>query len=291
MHHMLFLFLGIFFSFARGSVNFSNDGSDEIGSEKAFRIICEPGTNQYGTCVYSVKFAGKLPANRCEGTAKITINGVGDPFTVDSLGPPNSQTVNFEVNKGDEVVLYFDPKAGSGSDTTCVYGIYDQPNGSGTALINNQFTNFNLYNPCASSCTYILKKISPSSWPQNANITITVNNNTTQFFNGSSISFSVNKGDSINFKFLTASGTGGNKVAIETQTAITIFTWLQDGYFSPMTFTNPCNKIPFPPSPFSGKLYPITNEEIEAFLEDLSSPSLWVPITSPDTVDSPNLLQ
>lgn len=277
---LLFLFSFVF-CYAQNSVDLSNGESEKNVTEKAYKVVCESNNDKYGTCSYSARFYRLTGGQVCKGTARITINGVGDTFTVDTSDSTGPKIVNFEVYKGDEVVLYFEPN--SQSNFSCSYGFYDQPNGSGTAFVTSASTSFQLYNPCSNStsCTYTLKKTSSGTWPQNSFINITVNNGSPQTFTGTNIQFTVQIGDSILFEFFTVQGTGGMSVEIE-DSLFPIFKWFQGGYFSPMTFINPCTKVPYPPSPFGGNFYPITDQQIENFLNDISSPSIWLPITYDD---------
>lgn len=271
---LLFLFFGSFLCSTPNSIS----SNEELGTEKAYKVTCDSSNSKYGTCIYSAKFESS-GGNLCTGLARITINGEGEPFSVNTLSP---LILNIEVYKGDEVVLFFQPA----NRNNCKYGFYNQPNGNGVVLVDSRLTSFVLYNPCTSICDYNLTRTSGSNWGQNTFITITVNNETPEIFNGTSIVFTANKGDLIQFQFTTVQGTGGQAVKIDDIiSSDTIFEWAQSGYFSPMTFINPCEKIPLPPSPFGGNLTQTTEEEADNSLEDLSSPLLWFPITFNENQD------
>lgn len=141
---------------------------------------------------------------------------------------------------------------------------------------------FYMENRCqVARCTYTISSNYDSTWPIDASVSVLVNGVKTTFI-GYDQNFEVSRGDSITFD-----NNGRTKeplsVVIKDGNDI-VFTWIQDNYASPILIDNPCT-VPrpyvFPPSPFGGQLYPITNEQIQVFLAKIRSTSpIWFPLTS-----------
>lgn len=253
------------------SVDYSDDNL-----QKSFTADCSTLADVYGTCKYSAWFGAPSQTGiTYEAIAKISINGIGNPFTV-KVENSIPAIVNFEISKGDEVVIDFEPSP-STIPTTVVYRVYDQPNGGGNIIISSRSVAFYVANPCKSVCTYRIKSTS-SKWPADSSIKITINQDLSQVytFTGTNLDFTVNKGDLIFFLYSPPPTTSIALSAViddvTTSTVSTIFKWINRAYFTPMTFINTCAKLPFPPSPFGGKLYEITNSQIEEFTQIITSP-------------------
>lgn len=280
---MLFPKLLLFF-FAAWCLAESSDAvinnSDNV-IKKSFTADCSSLENGSGTCNYSVVFSipSTSPYASYGGSATFSINGQGAPFSVDvSSSTPFYK--NFEVSKGDKIVITFE-----GSWPYAIsFKVYNGPDGTGSVIIDSISNEFHVVNPCESTCSYnlIVSSFSSSPWPEGAHVTLTVSSDPPQTYTyqggTSPVNFSVNKGEMMYFQFTTTSTVLPDLSAMIRENGSPIFIWYYGAYYSPMTFVNPCTKNSFP-SPFGGDLYPITAEEIEAFIESagFSAASDWIP--------------
>lgn len=151
---MFFQKLLLFF-FATWCLAESNDSNIVNGSDdnlqKSFTAECSTLADVYGTCKYSAFFDASSNINYV-ATAKISINGVGEPFPVEVFGS-EPVIVNSEVSKGDEVVIDFELTSTT-DPTNVFFRVKNRPDGAGGLIVGSRFLNFYVANPCENNCNY-----------------------------------------------------------------------------------------------------------------------------------------
>lgn len=244
--------------------------------QKSITAACESSNTV--NCTYSVLFSTTFDSTKA--FAEIFVNDqVQASAKVILKSKEDTVVVNFNVSKGDSISLnilaLIHPP---------LYEVYNQPDAKGSVIFSSTSRTFLILNTCEGNCTYTIRKrlLSPD-WVSGATITITVNNEAPIIFTGQKMDFNISKGDILLFNFNAPTDITGLSVVLYTfDKDLEWFQWYQDIFASPISLINPCGKKILPPSPFGGDLFPITDEEIDTFLQYNYSPLLWLTLTSDD---------
>ena len=286
----------VLFAFLIAVLSFNSVFAKGSGYEKAFTATCTMETNikdeEY--CTYSLIFGTPL-ATGYSGNATISINNVQKTYSIIIYSNETDYGINFKVQKGDEILIAFVPDAPV-STTAYNYNVYNAsneegyslstPTRNGSLIIGSRSRNFQVINPCASSCTYRISTTSGSlSWSAlGLSIEVFINGvKQTDKFNGRNYNYNVVKGDVITYQINSTTPnveSGLNAFTTDVDTSSTFFVWYSNLYFTPMIVTNNCTAT-FPSSPFGGVLVPVPPEALQEFLKANSAPlsTLWYAIT------------
>ena len=269
----------------------SEDGS---GLEKAFSATCamEGSINDPVYCTYSLIF-GSFETTGYSGNTTISINNVQKTYSIIIPDKTTEYGINFKVQKGDEILITFVPDAPV-STTAYAYRVYNAANiegyssstttRNGSLIIGSRSRNFQVINPCTSSCNYGISTSAPSTWQgTGVSIEVFVNGVQTGQFSGNFYSYNVVKGDVITYQVKTLSPSvpaGLSASTSDLAASVKVFDWYSNLYFTPMIVTNNCTAT-FPPSPFGGILVPVPPEALKEFLKanSASLSTLWYAIT------------
>lgn len=269
-----------------------NKGS---GYEKAFTATCamEANIKDDVYCTYSLIFGTPLPTSY-SGNATISINNVQKTYSIIVPGNETDYGINFKVQKGDEILIIFVPSPPYFTNVYN-YNVYNAPNEEGYSsstitrngelIVGSRSRNFQVINPCASSCTYQITTSSGSiAWlGSGVSIDVFVNGvKQTGKFNGPNYNYNVVKGDVITYQINSTYpyvNQGLNAFTSDVAN-VKFFEWYSSSYFTPMIVTNNCTAT-FPPSPFGGVLVPVPPEALQEFLKANSAPlsTFWYAIT------------
>ena len=269
------------------------------GYEKAFTATCamEANIKDEVYCTYSLIFGTPLTTGY-SGNATISINNVQKTYSIIIYSKETDYGINFKVQKGDGILITFVPDAPV-STTAYNYNVYNAPNDegysiktptrNGALIIGSRSTNFQVINPCTSSCIYQIKSTSKTNMWKGSGVTIDVFINGIKKpgqFSGAIINlmiYSVAKGDIITYQVNSESlpvKSGLNAFTTDPNSSAKILDWYSNLYFTPMIVTNNCTAT-FPPSPSGGVLVPVPPEALNEFLKANSAPllTLWYAIT------------
>ena len=287
----------VFFALLITVFSFKSAFAKGSGYEKAFTATCamEGSIKDEVYCTYSLIFGTPLTTGY-SGNATISINNVQKTYSIIIYSNEADYGINFKVQKGDEILITFVPDAPV-STTAYNYNVYNAPNDqgyssstqtrNGALIIGSRSRNFQVINPCASSCTYQIKSTSKFNMWLGSGVTIDVFVNGVkqfdQFIGVLNYRYSAKKGDIITYQVNSQSlpvKSGLNALTFDSETKVIFSEWYSNLYFTPMIVTNNCTAT-FPPSPFGGVLVPVPPEALNEFLKANSAPlsTLWYAIT------------
>ena len=267
---VFFLLIGLLFIFVVNAQNLEARADDD-NLLKSFTATCQdPET----TCTYSFVLSNTNSTGSIEAQVIVLINSqevFNNTYTVDGL---TSQTANFEIKHDSMVALYILPNE---KYTYMLLSVYDKADGQGRLVIDSKQLRFLVPNSCTEQgCGFTFQRSKP--WSPNVTAEFKVNGVTVATLDESTSNAEIpfNRGDILSIHILGKPEDIADEFFVDVNSGGEVyFEWYANSYFRPMYFPAFC--YPPIPSPFGGRLRPLTQEQIDVFLSSIgtSYSTLW----------------